>query len=235
MTITARDIIQDAVERIGVYAPGETMSAADSARGLTVLNELLNQWAEEYLSVYQLVPTTITLSNGKGAYTIGVSGAPDISQTRPERIEIGPGAASATFSAVTTLVNVVSAVEWNAIEGIASGTGVPDTLFYSPGYPLGVLNVAPVPTGAGTMSFSAWLALRSFTSLFLPSVILSAGCEDALKTNLALVLKPFFLSAAVDPMLAQQAVKTKAMLGYTNLASRAMIGRGMRAAGPAAA
>lgn len=188
----------------------------------------MNQWSDEYLTIYQVTSTNITLVIAQGAYTIGVTGTPSIAQTRPPRIEMGPGAASVVISSVTTLINVVSAAEWRGIESIASGAGTPDTLFYDPQYPLGVLNLAPVPDAVGTVTFGAWAPLRSFASLTLPSVTLAAGAEEALKTNLTVALKPYFRDAALDPVIAALAVQSKSMLQQTNLTSRALLGRGPR-------
>jgi hypothetical protein len=228
---TANDLITDAIQKLGVYAPGETMTAADSAQGLTTLNDMVNQWGEEYLTVYTLTATTIPLVANQKSYTIGVVASPSINQQRPPRIETGPGAASISGAPV----NVVSSVEWNAIEGTNTGFGTPDTLFYDPQYPNGVLNVAPTPDAIGSLIFQAWTPLRSFASLSLPSVIFAAGCEDALKTNLALALKSYFSPGAIDPALVVLAANSKQLLGYTNLTSRAMLRRGIKVMQPQAA
>ncbi len=222
---TALDLIQDSVERLGVYAPGETMTAADSARGLIVLNDLVDEWSDEFLYIYDLVPTTITLVAAQGSYTIGVTGTPSIAQQRPVRISMGPGQATATIAAVETPVNVVSAVEWNAIESIASGVGTPDTLFYDARYPNGVLNLAPVPDAIGDVVFQAWSPVTVFASLFDPDVNFSPGTLETLKSNLAVKLKTYFTAAVIDPVVAAGAITGKQNLRHTNLLSRAMIGR----------
>lgn len=232
---SAQDIIQDAAEKLGVYAPGETITAADAARGLAMLNDMVNQWADEYLYVYQLVPTNITLVGTQGVYTIGLVSGSTINQQRPVRIETGPGAA---FVAGTPNlpVNVVSGIEWASIESIGSGAGSPDTLFYNPTYPNGTLNVAPVPTGAGTLTFQAWQPIRVFTALNNPAstVSFAAGNEETLKLNLAVMLKTYFRDAPLDPVLAQQAQRAKIMMQHTNMTSRAMLGREARMMQPLA-
>lgn len=44
-TVTAGDLIYDALEDLGVVAPGDTPSSEDSARALRALNLLIKQWA----------------------------------------------------------------------------------------------------------------------------------------------------------------------------------------------
>jgi hypothetical protein len=189
-----------------------------------VLNDLIDEWSDEYLYVFDLVPTTINLVATQGAYTIGVTGA-NIAQQRPARISMGPGQASATIASVTTPINVVAAVEWNSIQGIAPGVGTPDTLWYDARYPNGVLHLAPVPNVGGTAVFTAWGPLNSFTSLVTPEVNLSAGTYETLKSNLAVKLKTYFTAAVIDQVVAASAVTGKQNLRHTNLLSRAMIGR----------
>ena len=235
MATTARDIIQDVFEFIDVYAPGDTMSDADAERALVVLNDLINLWADDNLFIYQAIATTITLAVGKKAYTIGATGTPDIVQQRPRRIDMGPGAANVTISAVTTPINVVSAIEWNMIESLATASGTPDTLFFDPQYPNGVLNVAPTPSAIGTLIFGAWQPLASFTSLAQPSVTFAQGGLLALKSNLAFLLRPYFKPGPPPATLIAAASASKGALQRSNLVSRAMLGREPRAMRPAPA
>ena len=210
---------------LGIYAPGETVTDADAERGLVVLNYLMDGWADEYLYVYKTIPTTIDLVVDQAAYAIGSTGATTIVQERPARISMGPGAATATIATVDSPVNVVSSVEWNMIEAIASGSGTPDTLFYDPLYPNGILNLAPVPDALGTLVFQAWYPIQRFNTLSDPDVTLAPGCDETIKTNLAVRLKPYFSEAVLNPAITAGAITSKQNLRHTNLLSRAMIGR----------
>ena len=49
---TALDIIIDALQKLGAYAPGETLSDADAQRGLSVMNDMLDTWSNETLMIY---------------------------------------------------------------------------------------------------------------------------------------------------------------------------------------
>lgn len=221
---TARDIIQSALEELGVYAPGETMSDADAERGLFTLNDMLDEWASEYLFVTQQTAVTATLSSGKASYTIGKTGAPDIAAPRPVKIDYGPARASVTVSAVTTLVNIVSQIEWASIYSIAPGSGTPTTLFYDPQSPLGVVNLSPTPNATATLNFNAWTNLQSFANL-AATANLTDGIRDALKHNLAVGLKPFFAETPINPVTVTKAAMAKDAVRILNVTSRAMLNR----------
>jgi hypothetical protein len=229
---TALDLITDTLVKLGIFAPGEPIPAADAAQGLVLLNNMLSQWSDEYLSVYQAVDTPLTLVIGQASYTIGLSSPPTpaLAVPRPTRLNMGPAAASILITALTFPINVVSSLEWRVIEGFSPTPGTPDTLFYDPQYPNGVLNFAPTPSAVGVVTFARWVPLQEFTDLTDPDVVFASGGEEALKTNLAVAMKPYWTAAALDPVVAALAVHSKAMLQQTNLVSRAMLGRGPRAA-----
>jgi hypothetical protein len=229
---TALSIITDALVKIGVYAPSETPTDSDVAQGLISLNDMIDQWANEYLYVTAGTMATLTLAINKASYTIGLTAGADLALVRPVQITYGPGQAALTISGTTTPVNCISSVEWNHIYSITPGTGTPNVLFYDPQYPLGVLNVAPTPNAIGALVFEAWTPFTVFPN-YGTAYAFTPGMDDAMKSNLALVLKPYFATSPIDPLLVAEAMRDKAMLRYTNLASRAMIGR--QAAAPGAA
>src|SRR6185369_17384585 len=78
---TAEKIIQDSVEQIGQYSPGETITAADANRALIVLNNMLSQWSTENLACFHFLEQSIPLANNQANYTIGPGG--DVDGVRP--------------------------------------------------------------------------------------------------------------------------------------------------------
>jgi hypothetical protein len=222
---TALDIIQDAYENLGVYAPGEVVSSADATRGLQVLNDMIDLWQSENIPVYALSTVTATMSNGVGAYTIGLGGT--INVARPVAVQLGPGVATLTHSAVVTPVNVIGPTEWEQFESKATGTGstgVVNTMFYDPQYPLGIVNVMPVPSAADTLSFPAWVAASTLSTLSTSNTFAAGGIK-ALKTNVAVLLKAYFLDSQLSEELMMAAIESKEAIKYTNMTSRAMIRR----------
>ena len=232
MAITAQTLIQNAFESIGVYAPGETLASADSSTGLYVLNMLIDEWASQGIFVQQYTTLSISITSGKASYTIGPVGA-DVTAARPISVEYGPTSATVTVSAVTTNMNSVSSVEWSAIQGNSSSSGTPDTVWYDPQYPLGVLNVSPTPNATGTLQVNAFSSVVTNFPLLSTSVALSIGSQNALQNNLALALIAYYKDINIGPAPRLQAdgAEGKYFLRYNSLTSRAMLNRRMITAG----
>lgn len=217
---TALDIITDALQNIGVYSPGEQLGAADSATGLTVLNDMIDQWQEEYIPVYVLSNATANLTSGNATYTVGAGG--NFAIARPIAIQFGPSAANCTIANVTSPVNVVSQNEFEQIESKGNVTGTPLYAFYDPQYPTGVLNINPAPAStSGNITVSAWVPAATLTTLSTANTFAS-GAIRALKTNLAIRLHPYFLDSQISQAIMLEAMESKNALEYTNQASRAM-------------
>ncbi len=217
MAASARDLVQDALEMLMVYAAGEAMSDADAERGLTVLNDMLDSWSNEQLTMYQLIEQSTPLIAGKQTYSIGAGG--DVNVTRPLRIETGPGAAYVQdVNGNNYDLAVVARDAWNMIGNRSNlvNSNVPDTLFYDPAFPLGLLNFAPVPNIAGYTAFwDSDLQLTDFASL-AGTLSLPPGYALAIKSNLAIDLKPYFLKGQLDPAIIRKAAESKANIKRTN-------------------
>lgn len=215
----ASDIITDALQKLGVYSPSEQIADSDMARGLIVLNDMIDQWQNEFVFIYSLTTYTINLAVGVQSYPIGPPG-----YIRPNRIQNGPGGASATLGSSTYSINVVSVLEWGGVQGVDPGRGIPDTMYYDPQYPVGMLNLAPVPNVAMVLSFYSFTPFYSFAN-YSTSAAFSHGTIDALKDNLAVYAKPYFMTAQLDPIIASRAETTKEFLRTTGTISRALIRR----------
>lgn len=225
LTFTANLIITDALQKLGIYAPAEQVSDADMARGLVVLNDMLDQWQNESVFIYSLTTTALNLQATAASYTIGPPGTmANIATGRPNKIQQGPGAASVLAAGTTYNVNVISALEWSCIQSIAPASGIPDTLFYDPQYPVGVLNVSPTPNAAMVLTFYQLIAFTSFATS-ATSAAFAQGTVDALKNNLAVNLKPYFSSAQLDPVIVARSETSKEFLRTQSVVSRAMLKR----------
>lgn len=222
---TASDIITDALQKLAVYSPGDLITDADMQRGLITLNDMLDQWQNEYVFIYSLTTITLNLAKGAASYTVGPVGSLTNSPNgRPDRVQTGPGAASVVMGGTTYQVNVISEIQWNAIQSISPIPGVPDNMFYDPQYPVAIVNVAPTPNAVGVLTF---YGLSPFT-LFSTSATAGAfsqGTADAVKDNLAVCLKPYFMTQQLDPIIEQRAMMTKEFLRTTGTLSRAMLKR----------
>lgn len=184
---TARDVIRSAIEEIGEYSPGETLTAADGERGLEVLNDMLSMWSNENLACFAMLTQTFPLVVGQGAYTIGPAAA-DITSVRPLKIE---QAWQTDLQGSRLPIDIVTQDRWNQRVNAIVEASVQTRLFYDPQNPLGIINLWPMPTQVWTVGFTSYLQFTRFANLTDP-VLLPNGYEGALKRNLAVEIAPFF-------------------------------------------
>lgn len=214
---TARDLIQDALELLGIYSPGETMTAADTSRCLSTLNQMMDQWSNLPLNCYEVLEQTAPLVPGVSSYTIGAGGA--FNMTRPLKILDGPGRAYLQDASGTNYaMQVVSRDLWNSIDNRSSlvTSDIPSILFYDPQFPLGIINITPTPTQAISMFWDSMLQLTQFTGL-TTTLMLPPGYERAIVTNLAVMVSPYFSGSIVSPQVAIEASQTLATIKRTNM------------------
>lgn len=113
--VTAQDIITGALRFINSYAPGESLSAADSADALATLNDLLDSWSTDQASVYASDQDIFTFVPGQYEYTIGNYDAGTFAGT------VTSG--SATITAASVPANMVVGGDLSG-SGIAAGTTI---------------------------------------------------------------------------------------------------------------
>jgi hypothetical protein len=214
---TAMVIVQDCLELLQVYAPGETISDADAQRTLSVLNDMLDVWSNLTLSCFTILEQSFPLVAGQQQYTVGPGG--QINGQRPLKVLDGPGTAYVQdFNGNNYGVSVVARDQWNLYGNRSEliTSDFPDTLFYDPQYPLGIINVMPVPTINYTMFFDSYSQLGDLSSL---TAILSLppGYKRAITTNLAVSVKPYFKTGQLDPLIIAEAMKTHGDIKRTNM------------------
>lgn len=217
MAVTALDIITDALEWLQVYAPGETISDADAERCLSKGNDMLDQWSNESLTCFAYSQQSGTLVPGTQSYTIGSGGAFNL--TRPLRLMTGPGAAYSIDSNNNKYqMDVVTIEEWQQIpnSGNTVTSNFPDTLFYDPQFPLGILNFLPYPNQGLTAHWTSLLQLTDLAALST-TVSLPPGYKEAIQTNLAVKVWPYFKEGTPDAWRVQEAKEAKGVIKRTNM------------------
>lgn len=112
---TASDIITGALRFISQYAPGESLSAADSDDALDTLNDLLDSWSTDQASVYASEEDVFTFVTGRYQYSIGNYAAGTFAGT------VTSG--SAVITAATVPSNMVAGGDLTGA-GIAAGTTI---------------------------------------------------------------------------------------------------------------
>lgn len=83
-TNTPYGIINDAYHDAGLLGLGETPNSEQLTEGMRRLCDVINVWQTQGLKLFLLVDQEITLTSGKGTYTMGLTG--DIVMAKPSRI-----------------------------------------------------------------------------------------------------------------------------------------------------
>lgn len=72
--ISAIDLITNAMRKMGVLAVGEVPSADEANTGLTALNDVIETWNLERLSLVGSLPSVVSTVVGQSTYSIGAGG-----------------------------------------------------------------------------------------------------------------------------------------------------------------
>jgi hypothetical protein len=209
--LTTLDIITGALRKIGEYAPGETLSAADSTDALSTLNGLLDMWSNEHLAVYANIENVLAWTAGKGSYTVGSGG--DFNIIRPLKITSMYSRLTATGSSIDMPCELVAAPKYMSI-GMKNQPGPwPKLAYYDMQYPLATLYVWPVPTAP--YEFHLWTD-QTFADVGLNDTFsMPQGYFLALQYNLAVLLAPEY-GIEPPPTVLRLAKSMKATLKATN-------------------
>jgi hypothetical protein len=193
---TFLDIATDALQRLGVYAPGEAISSADIAQAFTTYNDLADYLSNMNLACYANAEQSFVLVPGDGQYSIGPTG--QIAQSRPLEILDNPNAARIVDGNGNVFpVDVIDQFAWNSISTQVVNSNLPEVVFYDPQFPNGLINLWPIPSAAYTFYFLSRLTISEAANL-TSAISLPPGYNLMLKSQLAMRLLPYF-GAQVTP------------------------------------
>ena len=199
MPMTAQNVIDAALRKIGVIGSGSSPSAEESADGLSALNLMLANWSAQGLPIPYLSTDTFAGSSAT-SYTIGPSGT--VNTTRPLAIK------SMTVTSTGGL-----AVQFDPVTLDEYWTANRNKVFaYNPGVPLGTLYMRPAISFA-QIDVVSYKELAQATNLAYAFSTLPPGYERALVFNLAVDLAPEF---GVEP--------SQVLIGLANDAKQSIQG-----------
>jgi hypothetical protein len=213
-----------------VLASGETAAAADSLEGLAALNRMVNAWKAERVFIYQLTATTKAVTPNDGTYTVGIGG--DLAILRPVHLDGVSIRDSVTTPPYEFSLRLLTDQDWAQLRIKTQTASQPQAAWYNRTYPLGTLELWPVPTSATlTIVIYAPEAVAEFAALST-AVSLPPGYERLIVKNLALELAPSY-GAQPAPQLERQAqdalavvLRANRVLQEQRFAPDAMIGGG---------
>lgn len=204
VTYTAADQINRALRMIGVLAEGETPSAGTSNDALIALNQMIDSWNTERLSVFSTQDQQFTWPSGQASQTLGPSGS--LVGTRPVLLD------TATYykdpgTGISYPIELINRDEYDAITLKTITSTFPQVLFVSMDYPNVTMYTYPVPTQDLEWHFISVTPLTQPATL---ATVLSfpPGYLRAFAYNLACEIAPEF-GVEPPPTVARIAMASK--------------------------
>lgn len=181
---TARDLIKASMRLATILASGESPTADELNDGLKVLNDMLEGWSTERLSVWSRDTQLFAASAGVASYTIGPAGT--WNTTRP--VHVSPSFARLNGSDFP--IDVWGQAEYD-LQAVKTIGGIPERLVYINDFPLGTITLFPVPSQAMTIGLNVDRVL-TFPLALTDVLSYPPGYERALRYTLAVNLAPEF-------------------------------------------
>lgn len=143
MTTTAGDQINGALRLIGMLAEGETPSAATSQDALTALNQMIDSWNTERLSVFSTQDQVFSWNPSLISRTLGPSG--DFVGNRPILLD------DSTYfrdpaNGISFGIKIVNQQQYNGIAVKTVTSTYPQVIWVNMTYPDIEMYIYPVPT-----------------------------------------------------------------------------------------
>lgn len=204
---------------IGVLAADETASGADRDLAIKTLQRLVDATGAERLTIFQLLRTTQTLTNGTRDYTIGGGGTINI--IRPVWIErAGFILDSSATDPLEIPIEVLTDQRWAEVRLKTFDSGTVQAIYYDPGF-------TPTSNNRGTIStYPTVNASNRQIVLYTPVAVIGfvnptteyvypPGYEAAYHFSLSYELqRPF--GASLDPELKTQRDEAWSRVKRTN-------------------
>jgi len=211
MATTAGDQINRALRLLGVLAEGETPSAATSQDGLTALNQMIDSWNTERLSVFSTQDQIFTWPAGQITRTLGPSG--NFIGNRPVLLD------EATYyrDAGTNVSFGIKFINQQQYDGIAVKTVTstyPQVIFVNMTYPDVTMTVYPQPTRDLEWHFISVQELTNPATL-VTNLTFPPGYLRAFVYNLAMEIAPEF-GVEPSPQVTRIAMTSKRNLKRIN-------------------
>ena len=204
---TANDQINAALRLIGVLAEGESPSSETSNDALAALNQMIDSWSTERLSIFSTQDQVFTWPASTASRTLGPTG--NFVGNRPIELDDSTYFIDPT-NGVSYGIKIINQQQYDGIAVKTVTSTYPQTIWLNMDFPNINMFVYPVPTRALSWHFI------SVTELTQPAALVTAftfppGYLRAFKYNLACEIAAEF---GVEP---SQTVQRIAMTSKRNL------------------
>ncbi len=207
-------LITGSMRLLGVYAPGETPTAADMQDGLSALNTMLDGWNAERLAIFTITRSEFSLTVNQQVYTVGAGG--DFNIARPARIErISIISLNNPVQPLELPMEMLTFYGWQNIPVKDISSTLPLQVYDDGAFPLRNLSYWPIPSTAVDTALYYWTALGAFADL-TTDYTFPPGYQEALQYNLAVRLAPIF-GRSTPPEVVVIAESSKAKIKSMNI------------------
>lgn len=186
MATTAADQINGALRLIGVLAEAEAPSAAMAQDALTALNQMIDSWNTERLSVFSTIDQVFNWPPSTRIRTLGPTG--DFVGQRPVQLDDATFFRDASTN-VSYGIKMINQEQYNNIAVKTVTSTYPQVLWYNATYPDIEIYIYPVPSRVLEFHF---VSVEKLTEPANLSTVLAfpPGYLRAFRYNLACELAP---------------------------------------------
>ena len=215
---TFLDLAKAALQDLGVIASDETPAASDAELCRTTCNRLIDIWAAERLTIYEITRSTWTISANDGTYTVGSGG--DVAIAWPQYIHAVRYQDTSQSPTLELSLTPLSDDAWAGISEKTETSTLPSSWYFDRNYPLGNLQLWPVPTSSTLQGvIYAPTAVTSFAATST-AVSLPPGYEELIVKSMAARLAPAFNRASMKRELQDDADEAKRRVKVPNFRIR---------------
>ena len=211
MTTTAGEQINGALRLIGMLAEGETPSAATAQDALAALDQMIDSWSTERLSIFTTLEQVFLWQPGRISQTLGPSG--DFVGQRPILMD------DATYfidpaSGISFGIKLINQQQYDGIAVKTVTSTYPQVMWINTNYPNIDMHVYPVPTKVLEWHFISVDPLDTPASLST-TLAFPQGYLRAFKYNLACEIAAEF-GVEPSPTVSRIAMTSKRNLKRIN-------------------
>lgn len=188
MVFTGSQLIARSLSDIKVLGVGRHLTDRDAQVALVYLQELIDSWQIERLSIYTVARTSFTLVASTQTRTIGPSAQYAVT---PKPIYLASAMVIPVGSTIEQPVHIWERQRWLAEPQKSLTDLVPRAVYMEPGVTTNVLNFWPIPTTPATLWLGLPTGLVGFADL-TTSYTFPPGYHEAFRTELSKRLcRPF--------------------------------------------
>ena len=208
---TAGELINGALRLIGMLAEGETPSAATSQDALTAMNQMIDSWNTERLSIFSTQDQIFIWPNNQVHRTLGPTG--DFAGNRPVQLDDSTYFKDPT-TGISYGIKIINQQQYDGIAVKSVTSTFPQVMWINMDYPNIDMYVYPVPTKALEWHFISVEELTQPATIYT-QLTFPPGYLRAFRYNLACEIAAEF-GVEPSPQVSRIAMTAKRNLKRIN-------------------